>query len=106
MRSYELVIIHRPELAETDVRNAIGQAESALQANGAEMTNTEFWGKRRFAYEIDHLTEGYYSVLAFNAEGGASDQLERALSISDAVVRHKVIRMDNRKRVPSASQTG
>ena len=35
MRSYELMIIHRPELAETDVRNAIGQAEAALSANGA-----------------------------------------------------------------------
>jgi len=62
MRSYELMTIHRPDLAETEVRAAVDQIETILKAQGVEVGETEFWGKRRFAYEIDHMREGFYSV--------------------------------------------
>ena len=53
----------------------------------------DFWGRRRFAYEIDHKQEGYYSVLELLCEPGAMDPVERALRIADNVVRHKLIRL-------------
>ena len=96
MRSYELMTIHRPEMAETDVRARVTEIESALRARGAEIEDTEFWGKRRFAYEIAHLREGYYSVVAFRSEPGPIADLDRALSLSDQVVRHKFIRTDGK----------
>jgi small subunit ribosomal protein S6 len=98
MRNYEVMTIHRPELAEADVRSKITEIEDLLRARGAEITDSDFWGKRRFAYEINHIHEGYYSVVEFDleTEGNALEDLDRALSLSDAVVRHKVIRRDNR----------
>lgn len=91
MRSYELMMIHRPEMAETDVRSHIGEVESAI-ADGGTVTDTDFWGKRRFAYEIDHVHEGYYSVLQFSGETDLVERLDRALGLHDAVIRHKIIR--------------
>ena len=92
MRTYELMVIHRPEMAEDDVRSQVTTLEQSLESQGATMGATDFWGKRRFAYEINHLNEGYYSVMTFDAESPAVDIIDRALSLADTVVRHKIIR--------------
>ncbi|MDJ0497688.1 MAG: 30S ribosomal protein S6 [Acidimicrobiia bacterium] len=92
LRSYELMMIHRPELTETDVRTLVGEVESVIAASGS-VTDTDFWGKRRFAYEIDHLHEGFYSVLAFESGTEMVETLDRALGLHDAVVRHKITRV-------------
>lgn len=93
MRSYELMMIHRPELAETDVRSAVGDVETAIAEVGS-VSETDFWGKRRFAYEIDHINEGYYSVVDFEGDTELISRLDRALSLSDTVVRHKILRRE------------
>jgi len=93
LRSYEIMIIHRPEMAEPDVQNHIGEVSKAIAETGS-VHSTDFWGKRRFAYEINHLHEGYYSVITFAADFDLVERLDRALSLSDAVVRHKIVRRD------------
>ncbi len=92
MRTYELMVIHRPEMAEEDVRSQVTTIEQSLESQGATMGATDFWGKRRFAYEINHLNEGYYSVVTFDADSPAVDIIDRALSLADTVVRHKIVR--------------
>jgi small subunit ribosomal protein S6 len=94
MRAYELMTIFRPEMAENDVTKEVERVESALADRGAEITLSDFWGKRRFAYEIDHVHEGYYAVTQFTAEAGSFDDLDRALRLSDQVIRHKFVRTD------------
>ena len=92
MRAYELMTIFRPEMAEADVKTEVERVESALTGGGAEITLSDFWGKRRFAYEIDHVNEGYYAVTQFTAEPAALDVVDRALTLSDMVIRHKFVR--------------
>jgi len=91
LRSYELMMIHRPELAETDVRTLVGEVEAVIAASGT-VTDTDFWGKRRFAYEINHIHEGFYSVVSFESGTEVVETLDRALALHDAVVRHKITR--------------
>ena len=93
MRDYELMTIHRPDLAEDDIDAKIGELESYLSEQGASLKGKDLWGKRRFAFEIEHLSEGYYSVVNFQAEAGAVDSLDRMLSLADEVVRHKIVRL-------------
>ena len=50
-------------------------------------------GRRRFAYEIDHKTEGYYVVWELTSEGADLEALERSLRLADEVVRHKLVRL-------------
>jgi small subunit ribosomal protein S6 len=94
VRAYELMTIYRPELAESDVRSEHSRVEAALQERGAEITTSDFWGKRRFAYEIQHIHEGYYTLLGFTSEPEAIELVDRALTLSDNVVRHKFIRAE------------
>jgi len=93
-RSYELMMIHRPELAEPDVRVHMGEVEKAITDEGSH-TSTDFWGKRRFAYEIDHIREGYYSVVTFDGGHELVSALDRALGLLDTVVRHKIFRSED-----------
>jgi small subunit ribosomal protein S6 len=80
-------------MADTDVAGQIGEVEKAITESGS-VTGRDLWGKRRFAYEIDHLHEGHYSVVTFQAELELVDRLDRALHLSDAVIRHKIVRTD------------
>ena len=92
MRSYELMVIHRFDMAEADVRKSVAEIEKVISDRGGAVKDTDFWGKRRFAYEIDHMTEGYYSVITFEGEVELQDVLDRSLALHDAVVRHKIVR--------------
>ncbi len=91
MRTYELMIIHRPEMTEDDVQSQVGEVEKAIAESGS-VSKTDFWGKRRFAYEINHLNEGYYSIVEFSADFEIVERLDRALNLSDAVIRHKILK--------------
>lgn len=105
MRSYELMTIHRPDLSEDQVRSEVSGIEESLKSQGADLTNTEFWGKRRFAYEIDHMREGFYSVLAFEAEPGSLNDVDRSLSLADSVVRHKFVRLEKVSQSPDTKRS-
>ena len=93
MRDYEVMTIHRPDLAENDVEAKVAELESYLANSGASITKRDMWGKRRFAYEIDHLSEGFYTVVSFQSTPTAIDSLDRMLSLTDEVVRHKIVRI-------------
>jgi small subunit ribosomal protein S6 len=93
MRDYEVMTIHRPDMAEDDVEKSVSALETHLTESGADVTKRDMWGKRRFAYEIDHQSEGYYCVLSFKAEADVVSTLDRVLTLTDEVVRHKIVRV-------------
>ena len=96
MHNYEVMTIHRPDLQEPDAQSKVKVIAALLEARGAEVSEQDFWGKRRFAYEINHMNEGYYSLVTFKTDNTvAIDELDRALRLSDAVIRHKVIRLED-----------
>ena len=92
MRAYELMVIHDGDLDDVAVQDELKDVKSRVDAVG-RVVRVDFWGKRRFAYEINHKHDGYYSVMDLLAEAGAMDPVERALRIADNVVRHKLIRL-------------
>ncbi len=93
MRAYELMIICNADLEESEVAQVINQVTAQAVAKGGRVATTEKWGKRRFAYEIDHKTEGFYVVFEIEAEPGALDDVDRLLHLADEVVRHKLLRL-------------
>ena len=93
MRSYELMVIHRYDMAEPDVRSAVDEVEMAITDRQGIVKDSDFWGKRRFAYEINHMNEGYYSVITFEGDTDLQNVLDRSLSLLDSVVRHKIMRV-------------
>lgn len=94
MRAYELMVIVNGDLDDQAARQVVATVESGIAAAGGEVKRTDVWGRRRFAYEIDHRWEGFYFVVELLGPGGSAlDELERSLRIADEVVRHKLIRL-------------
>lgn len=99
MRAYEIMIIATGELSESEASHLVNRVTEQVTTAGGTVASVDKWGKRRFAYEIDHMTEGYYLVLELLAEGGALDELERHLRLADDVIRHKLIRLPDHEAV-------
>ncbi len=95
LRQYELMTIYRPELSEDEYRMKVSELSEFLANQGAVNQKTDPWGKRRLAYKIDHVSEGYYTVNRFESEPTTVDALRRVLSLADEVLRHKVVRPEN-----------
>jgi small subunit ribosomal protein S6 len=93
MRPYEVMVIFDADLEEETIRSAVARYLQLIESRGAEPGQTDFWGKRRFAYELKHRWEGYYVVFQAKSEPVAMDELHRTLSLADEVLRHKVLRI-------------
>lgn len=93
MRAYELMVIFDSGLEDLDVDDQVKSVTDQIGTRGATVASTDRWGRRRFAYEIDHKTEGYYVVWELTADGADLEGLERSLRLADEVVRHKLVRL-------------
>ncbi len=92
MRAYELMVIIDAELDDEVIDATVKRIAGLLDQRGATVKSEDRWGRRRFAYEINHKREGYYVVFEF-VGGSDLDTLERALRLADETVRHKVVRL-------------
>jgi small subunit ribosomal protein S6 len=93
MRPYEVMVILDAALEEDAIRAQLDRAAEIIKSNGGTQNRVDRWGKRRFAYEVNHRWEGYYVLIEATAEPKAMAELDRALHLADEVVRHKVIRL-------------
>ena len=100
MRRYEMMLIVSDTLDEDDALAVFDKAKQVLSDNGGEVIDENWWGKRKFAYEIDKRTHGFYGVLDLEAEYDAVKELERQLKLRDEVVRFKTIRPEIRVTKP------
>jgi small subunit ribosomal protein S6 len=100
MRRYEMMLIVSDTLDEDDALAVFDKAKQVLDDQGGEVVDENWWGKRKFAYEIDKRTHGFYGVLDINAEYDAVVELERQLKLRDEVVRFKTIRPEIRVTKP------
>lgn len=95
-RVYELMVIIDASLDDDVIDAQVKRVAELVTQRGAEIRSEDRWGKRRFAYEINHQQEGYYVVFEL-VGGNGLDQLERSLRLTDEVVRHKVLRIPERE---------
>jgi small subunit ribosomal protein S6 len=94
MRAYELMIIVDGSLEDGAAQQWVSTASKAIAAAGGTVHGkVDWWGKKRLAYAINKREEGYYMVLNVTAPGGALDEFERSLRISDDILRHKLLRL-------------
>jgi small subunit ribosomal protein S6 len=106
MRPYEIMIILDSSLDEDAVRAAVDRATDLIRNRGGDPHRVDRWGKRRFAYELNHRWDGYYVLVEAQAEPSVMAELDRALHLADEVVRHKVIRLPERVAAKARSGAG
>jgi small subunit ribosomal protein S6 len=93
LRPYEVMVIFEASLEEDDIRAGIDRVTELITAKGGNPGRVDRWGRRRFAYELNHRTEGYYVLIEAMAPPEAVADLDRMLRLQDQVIRHKVVRL-------------
>ena len=88
---YDLVLLIDPNAPEERRTSAVSEAESLL-STGGEIVESQDWGQKRMAYEIDHRPEAEYRLYQFNGDNALLDRLNQRLSINDAVLRFRIIK--------------
>jgi small subunit ribosomal protein S6 len=92
LRDYEILYIVRPDVEETDLPDVTKRIETLIESLEGSIHNTNVWGKRRLAYEVDHIREGHYVLTDFQIEPAKVPEMESTLKISDTVFRHLIVR--------------
>lgn len=94
MRKYETIFILHPSLDEEAVKANVEKFKGVIENGGGVVDNVDFWGKRKLAYEISKVNEGYYTLVNFSAGSELPKELDRVFRITDGVIRHIIIKQD------------
>ncbi len=92
-RAYELMIIIDSDVGTAEADSVITRVAGFVTDEGATIVSTDNWGRRKFAYKINHKTEGTYVVWEIVTETAGLPDTERRLRLADDIVRHKLFRL-------------
>lgn len=93
MKKYEIMFIVKP--MEEEATNAvIAKFETLIANNGGTVEKIDRWGKKRLAYEIKDIGEGFYCLIYFNGESSTVFELERVMKITDDILKFMIVKED------------
>lgn len=94
MNKYELTVVVNAKI-EDDVRIAtVEKVKEYVARYGGTVTNVDEWGKKRLAYEIQKMKEGFYYFIQFEADATAPAEIERHVRIMENVIRYLCVRQE------------
>jgi len=96
MATYEIATLYDPDL-EIDLEKATSRVEKIFTDNGAKITNTDNWGKRKLAYPIKGSESAVYVFYTVDVEGANIAKIESTLNITDEVIRFLIVKPDLKK---------
>lgn len=94
MNKYELAVVLTTKIEDEERAASIEKIKEVIARFGGVVTNVDEWGKKRLAYEIQKMKEGFYYFIHFEAESTVPAELEQRIRIMDHVLRYLCVRQD------------
>ncbi len=94
MNKYELVLVVNAKIEDEARTAVVDKAKAYVERFGGTVTEVEDWGKKKLAYEIQHMKEGFYYFIQFEADATCPAELEKRVRIMENVLRYLVVRKD------------
>ncbi len=94
MNKYELAIVVTTKIEDEQRNEVVERCKALIERFGGTVTNLDDWGKKRLAYEIQKMKEGFYYFIRFEAESTVPVEIESRVRIMDNVIRYLVVRQD------------
>ena len=94
MNKYELAVVVSAKIEDEERVAVVDKVKAYIERFGGQISNVDEWGKKRLAYEIQKMHEGFYYFIQFEAEATAPDEIESRVRIMDNVIRFLCIRQD------------
>lgn len=95
INSYESLFIVNATMSDDEIKAAV-EKFTALIADNGEVVKVDEWGKRKLAYPINDMPEGYYVLVNFKSVAEFPSELERRFGIDDAIIRYMVTKLDEK----------
>ena len=95
MRKYEMAVVAAPSLDEEGVKAVLANIQELIERFGGSVEKVDECGKRRLAYEIAKVNEGFYTFITFNAEPSAPNELEQRMRIMDNILRYLIVSLED-----------
>ena len=97
MTKYELAVVVSANV-DDEVRNAtVEKCKALIERFGGQITNVDDWGKKKLAYEVQKMKEGFYYFIQFDAETSAPAEIESRVRIMDNVIRYLCVKQDEKE---------
>ncbi|MDO4632699.1 MAG: 30S ribosomal protein S6 [Eubacteriales bacterium] len=94
MNKYELAVVVSAKIEDDDRNATIEKVKEYITRYNGVITNVDEWGKKKLAYEIQKMSEGYYYFIQFEADSDCNAELERHVRIMENVLRYLCVRQD------------
>lgn len=94
MNKYELAVIVNAKIEEDERVQVVEKCKALIERFGGQITNVDDWGKKRLAYEIQKMKEGFYYFIHFDAQSTAPAEIEARIRIMDNVLRFLCVKQD------------
>lgn len=94
MRDYELMIVLDPNLDEAAIEAMHTRIQTLVTQRGGTVENVDTWGRRRLAYPISRFRDGFYILFRLQLPPTAAVEIERALELTETVLRHLLVRSE------------
>ena len=94
MNKYELTVVVNAKIEDDERAQVIEKVKDLVTRFGGNVTDVDEWGKRRLAYEIKKVNEGFFSFITFDAAATAPTEIESRVRIMENVLRYLIIRKD------------
>ena len=94
MNKYEMTVVVSAKVEDEERAATVDKCKAYVERFGGTVTNVDDWGKRRLAYEVQHMKEAFYYFIQFDADAKAPAEIESRIRIMDNVVRFLIVRND------------
>ena len=94
MTKYELVLVVNAKIEDEERAAVVEKAKNYIARYNGNVTEVEEWGKKRLAYEIQKMREGYYYFIQFEADTDCPAEVEKHVRIMDNVLRYLIVKKE------------
>ena len=96
MNKYELAVVVSAKIEDEERAAVVDKCKALIERFGGTITNVDDWGKKRLAYEIQKMKEGFYYFIQFEAESSAPAEIESRIRIMGNVLRYLVVKNETK----------
>lgn len=96
MNKYELAVVVSAKIEDEERAAVVDKCKALIERFGGTITNVDDWGKKRLAYEIQKMKEGFYYFIQFEAESSAPAEIESRIRIMDNALRYLVVKNETK----------
>lgn len=94
MNKYELAVVVSAKIEDDERAQVIEKVKALIERFGGQISDVDEWGKRRLAYEIQKMKEGFYYFIQFDGDSTTPNELESRIRIMEPVIRYLCVRQE------------